>query len=308
MNIKGFNPMEAIRFGRNTLKSNLLFFVLIMAALGAATKLPGLARSLWPQAEPFISGLSGDGKVALAIAAFAILVLLISTLEMGLLKISLQFYDNHPRRFSELLRTWLLSPSYLISSIIFLSMITVGLILLIVPGIYIFLKYQFYGYSIVDRGSGPIEALRESARITRGVKRRLITFWMILGLMVTLGLMLVEGILMISIDYMAGRTPDHLIPMLGPIAGYAMLVAGLTAALPITKLATASTYRTLERQSRLTAGDDNNDAPSWNSEGRYESYSGKSIEKSQCRMASDTADGVTNNLHAHRWDPLDRAN
>lgn len=45
-----------------------------------------------------------------------------------------------------------------------------GLILLIVPGIIIGLGLQFYLYAMVDKNLGPIEAMKESWRLTDGYK------------------------------------------------------------------------------------------------------------------------------------------
>ncbi len=59
-------------------------------------------------------------------------------------------------------------------------MVAVGLMLLIVPGIYLGLKYQFYGYAIADKGIGPIDALKESDRMTEGAKQNLLIFWLTL--------------------------------------------------------------------------------------------------------------------------------
>jgi uncharacterized membrane protein len=54
----------------------------------------------------------------------------------------------------------------------------------LVAAAYLFLKYQFYGYFIVDRGSGPIDALQQSGRMTKGVLKNLLIFWleMVLGI------------------------------------------------------------------------------------------------------------------------------
>ena len=57
---------------------------------------------------------------------------------------------------------------------IFWIMVYIGLLLLIVPGIYILLTYCFYGLEIIDRGLGPVEALSRSAKITKGEKWNLL--------------------------------------------------------------------------------------------------------------------------------------
>lgn len=91
-----------------------------------------------------------------------------------------------------------------------------GLILLIVPGIIWGLKYMFTPFITIDRGLMPMEALRESGRITQGHKGEL--FLLMLAL--------------IGIN----------------ILGFICLFIGLFVSIPVSALATVYAYRTLERQ------------------------------------------------------------
>ncbi|MCB1210731.1 MAG: DUF4339 domain-containing protein [Verrucomicrobiales bacterium] len=52
------------------------------------------------------------------------------------------------------------------ASFVFYIMVFIGLILLVVPGIYIAIRCSFFMTAIVDRNLGPIEALKYSYRIT----------------------------------------------------------------------------------------------------------------------------------------------
>lgn len=76
-----------------------------------------------------------------------------------------------------------------------------GLILLILPGIIWGIKFSFAPYLIIDKGMGPLEALRESAEMTDGRKWDLVGFYLatmclayvgifglVIGLVVTLPL------------------------------------------------------------------------------------------------------------------------
>lgn len=64
-----------------------------------------------------------------------------------------------------------------------------GLILFIIPGIIFSIKYMFAPYLVVDKGLGPIEALKESARMTDGVK------WDLLGFLAAVSVLAYMGIL-----------------------------------------------------------------------------------------------------------------
>ncbi|MDD1748632.1 MAG: hypothetical protein LUO89_02040 [Methanothrix sp.] len=74
-------------------------------------------------------------------------------------------------------------------------MVYVGLLLLIVPGIYILLTYSFYGLEMIDRNLGPLDALARSAEITKGVKWSLL----LLGLEFYCGLFAINVLLFILV-------------------------------------------------------------------------------------------------------------
>lgn len=74
--------------------------------------------------------------------------------------------------------------------------VAVGLVLLIVPGIIFGLMFMFATFIVIERELGPIDALSESHRLTRGHKWQLFGFVLLLILVNLLGLLaLVVGIL-----------------------------------------------------------------------------------------------------------------
>ena len=91
--------------------------------------------------------------------------------------------------------------------------IAVGFLLLIVPGFIVSMGLAFVAYIVVDRGLGPIEAMKESWRVTKGHKWQLFLLFLAL----------------IGIN----------------LLGVAALVVGLLVSVPITMLAAAHAYRTL---------------------------------------------------------------
>src|SRR5690606_15819895 len=67
---------------------------------------------------------------------------------------------------------------YIIAGILYSLLVYVGFFFLIIPGIYFALKYQFFIYVLVDNNElGVFAALKESARISKGVKWKLFGFW-----------------------------------------------------------------------------------------------------------------------------------
>jgi uncharacterized membrane protein len=90
----------------------------------------------------------------------------------------------------------------------------VGFLLLIVPGVIAAIGLCFVAYLVVDRGAGPIEALKESWRVTKGHK------WQLFLL----------GLALIGLN------------LLGLLA----LVVGVLVTIPISWLALTHAYRTLQ--------------------------------------------------------------
>jgi len=92
--------------------------------------------------------------------------------------------------------------------------IFIGFLLLVVPGIIAAIGLGFAPYFVIDRAKGPIEALKESWRITKGYKGQLFLF----------------GLALIGIN------------LLGVLA----LVVGILVSVPVTWLAVTHAYRTLQ--------------------------------------------------------------
>ena len=102
----------------------------------------------------------------------------------------------------------------------------VGLVLLIIPGVIAMLALQFGDYIVIDKGLGPIEALKESMRITRG------NLWELLVLFAFIAAL--------------------------NIAGALALLVGLFVTVPVSWLAIVHAYRTLEHKaSEVTVGASN---------------------------------------------------
>ena len=55
-----------------------------------------------------------------------------------------------------------------------------GMILLVIPGIIWAVKLQYFSYFIIDKKLAPIEALKESSRITTGIKWDVFAFCSVL--------------------------------------------------------------------------------------------------------------------------------
>ncbi len=208
MSTEKFSKGEAVRFGWTTMKSNLGFFIGLFIVVGLICFAPGIIQALVGEESPFLS--------TIITVPFLVLQLVIT---MGLIRISLRFCDGERGKFADLFSCSPLFFKFLFGSILCGLIILGGTILLIIPGIIWNIKFYFYSYFIVDEGVGPIEALKRSSAITKGVKWDLFLLGLLLGA----------------------------INLLGALA----LLIGLFATIPTTLIAAASVYRKLLTQTEV---------------------------------------------------------
>lgn len=180
--------------------------------------------------------LEDQAFLSLVITLVSIVVTIV--LELGLIRMYLDLVDSDREDSLKVLwsqgkRFW----SYLGASILLGVGVLIGLILLIVPGIYIALTYQFFSYLIVDKELGALEALKRSGEITKGVKWQLLGFSLaLLALNLVGALLLLVGLLVtipvsalayvIVYRALAQRLEPAVIPAIAP----APVVPGVTTA------------------------------------------------------------------------------
>ncbi len=66
--------------------------------------------------------------------------------------------------YSKIPRVW----HFMLATFLYGSMVLLGYICLIVPGLYLQIRFQFYPYFIAESGAGPIQSLKASYAITKG--------------------------------------------------------------------------------------------------------------------------------------------
>lgn len=207
MSTQKFLKKEAIQFGWDVMKKNFWFFVGILAFTFLISYLPTAVASGFEEIElPTIF----TAIFFLVGFIFWAIQLVIS---MGLVYIAVKFVKGEKPVFNDLFVKANKIIDWVASTIVYSIIITVGFILLIVPGIIFVTRFQFYQYFIIDQNKGPIEALRLSWRITKGSTWNLILF----------------GLLLLLIN----------------IAGALVLIVGLLATIPTTMVALAWVYKKL---------------------------------------------------------------
>ncbi|MFA5156931.1 MAG: DUF975 family protein [Candidatus Omnitrophota bacterium] len=197
-----FSIGEALRFGWDAVTKNLGLFLGMTVIWVILIYVPTAVANTYKDKSTLFYMLA-------SIAASVIGVIV----QLGMMKVMLDFYDGKKINFSGLFSCGGLVIPYAISAFFYNAVSLAGLLLLIIPGVIWMVQFGFYGYFIVDKGSGPIEALKKSSAITKGVKWDLILF----------------GLAFFGIN----------------LAGILALGIGILVTLPVTMLATAFIYRKL---------------------------------------------------------------
>jgi uncharacterized membrane protein len=200
---KSFSKKEAFRFGWQTTRKNLGLMIGIFVVIWLLGFAPGL----------FDSYQSEQPALWFLINVFASIISMGVTL--GSVKIFLMLADGKKPEFSDLFSLFKARVifRYFLASLLYGLVIFFGLILLVIPGIYFAIKYEFYTYFIVDKNMGVFEAFSKSGQVTKGHIWNLFLF--------------------------------GLLSFLIALAGILAVLVGLLIAMPVVSLATTYVYRRL---------------------------------------------------------------
>lgn len=142
-------------------------------------------------------------------------------IQIGSVKISILLSRDQRPAISELFTNGHLFIKFLLGSICYGLAVMGGFLLLVVPGIILMVMLEMYSYFIVDKNMGPIESLKASRALTKGVRWQLFCF----------------GVLLVLFN----------------LAGLLCLVVGLLFTIPVTYIASAYVYDQLLKQDEITA-------------------------------------------------------
>lgn len=203
--VKSFSISEALSFGFNTWKNNLGLFVIVILAAILVYVLPGLVGRL--------IGLSPNNFLIRILTGILSLII-----GMGFIKILLKLHDNQKTDFMDLFSQISLILNFFIVSALSNLAVGIALVFFIVPGIIVYIEFQFVKYAVIDKRLG-LKAFNVSRQLAKGVKWNLFLF----------------NLTFLAINFV----------------GYIFLGIGLLITLPVTMLAEAYIYRKLLAQ---TAG------------------------------------------------------
>lgn len=180
-----FSIEAAFKFGWETFKKRPGFFIGITVIILVVSWLTGFIIGMFGREDNIIGGL---------------LNLAVTTLvDLGVVATMLKVFDNaESATFADLWHPQQYLP-YLAATLLTAAIVVVGLILLIIPGIIAAVALLFVKFIVVDRKLGPIEALKESVRITKGHRMTLFLFVLAIAVINIVGALLLLVPLLITI-------------------------------------------------------------------------------------------------------------
>lgn len=190
--MKQFSIRESLRYAWDTtvaspaLLGATALYLLFAYAFGEAREV-GRPGTFKPQE------LSSAEVVAIvfAIPLMIVLVLFISYVVSaafaGYTKFLLKLRDGEEPRVSEVFTNRRYAWRVLWTSVAFFLLVGVGLVLFVVPGLYFLSKYLFAPVLAVDKDTSFGASFRESARITKGNRMRLLKFVLLLLVAMAVG-------------------------------------------------------------------------------------------------------------------------
>lgn len=195
-----------LAFGWKTFKACPWLFIAVPLVLFAISLGIGLVEGL-------LEFFFGKVKMELLIDIEGIVTTLL--MGIGVTTLYLKAHDHVDK--AGLRDLWNPKPFWRYLGVCFLGSIPVilGLVFFIVPGIIIALAFSFAGILVIEKGMGPVEALKESVRLTKGHRFELFK--------------LAVATLVIN------------------ILGFCALIVGLFVTVPVSQLAFTHAYRTIAK-------------------------------------------------------------
>lgn len=204
--MKSFSATEAIKFGWEVSKKRWHLFL----TLGGLNVLLNFILDI-PDLIFGKGSAESDTLFLIIVIPYIIVCLIVS---LGMVKIPIMLADGKDAKFSDVWVTnWKLMLKFLGAGLLSGLIVLCGFILLIIPGIIFAMKLVFVPYFVVDKGLGPIQAIKASWNATKGN-------------LLELGLLAVLSVLVV-------------------IAGVLAVLVGLIWAVPTTMVAQAYAYRKL---------------------------------------------------------------
>jgi uncharacterized membrane protein len=171
----------AISYGWRMMVDNILFFVLLFLIFLVVT---GIFYGI---GGAFIK------YPVLTTIMYVIGFLVTVYIHMAIVNISLKIYNEEKADFRDIFTASRFFWRFLLADILYNLMVTIGLVLCIIPGIYFGIKYHFFGYIIIEQDMGVLDSLKKSWQITNGA------WWDLFLLAILLWLIALAGVILCGV-------------------------------------------------------------------------------------------------------------
>lgn len=164
-----FSTIEAIKFGFQKTKADP--FIVVGISL--------VTIIYWTVPFYIVSYLLGVNEVIGTL--FLLLVLIVDFLIlMGYIKVAIDLHDDRSVSLKDLFMHYKKLPDFLIGFLFYLAVVAVGAFLLVIPGIYLAVRFSFVLFFVLQ-GDGPaLESLKKSWNLTKEKFFPLLLFYLFL--------------------------------------------------------------------------------------------------------------------------------
>jgi hypothetical protein len=121
------------------------------------------------------------GILLWAVAHLAFLIFL-AGVELGLIQICGALRDGKAPAFAETFAYLPLGPKFLATQILYVLMVAIGLLLLVVPGVYLGVRYALFGFCFAGGETNLLRCFQQSAILSKGATTGLL--WILAALFV----------------------------------------------------------------------------------------------------------------------------
>lgn len=172
MNSEPFSIEGALKGGWRAFMARPLFWVGVqLVVVVIQVVFEGLGQAVAP--DPLEASFMGSLiSLIISLVAYGIW----ARLTMGYIYMSLKAVDGGVPVFNDLLAKGHLFWRYLGASILFSIGVSIGALLLIIPGLYLLICFGLFGYGMVDREVAVMDSFKLASRLTEGYR------WQLLGL------------------------------------------------------------------------------------------------------------------------------
>ncbi len=188
MSEKTFSKEAIIQEAFDILEKNLGFLFLLLFISFVIPAIPSLYIMIPFQLHPpankaeLIKAIEKFNELAMLYSPIILTMVIWSYITMAgvFYKIPLNLIRKIPVKLSQMFTNFSTIIRLLLGYLLVGIIVTIGAIFLIVPGVYLSIRFQLFAFLIVDKNLGVIESLKESWRLTEGKVGNLFVLGLIL--------------------------------------------------------------------------------------------------------------------------------